>query len=97
MRAIDLSQVHRERGWEAYALRLLGDIAVQGDPPAYHQAAASYRQAQTLATELAMRPLQAHCHRGLGTLYAMICQREQTRAELSAAMILYRAMDMTFW
>ena len=29
-----------------------------------------------------MRPLQAHCHRGLGTLYATIGQREQARTEL---------------
>jgi class 3 adenylate cyclase/tetratricopeptide (TPR) repeat protein len=97
MRAFDLSQGHRERGWEAYALRLLGDIAVQGDPPAYQQAEAYYRQAQTLATELAMRPLQAHCYLGLGTLYATTGQREQARAELSMAIELYRAMDMTFW
>ena len=44
-----------------------------------------------------MRPLQAHCHHGLGTLYATAGRREQARAELSAAMTLYRAMDMTFW
>ena len=44
-----------------------------------------------------MRPLLAHCHSGLGTLYARIGQRQQARAELSAAMELYRAMDMTFW
>jgi hypothetical protein len=44
-----------------------------------------------------MRPLQAHCHLGLGTLYARINQREPARAELSAAVDLYRAMDMTFW
>ena len=44
-----------------------------------------------------MRPLQAHCHRGLGTLYATTGQREQARADLSAAIELYRAMDMTFW
>ena len=44
-----------------------------------------------------MRPLLAHCHRGLGTLYAKIGQREQARAEFSAAIDLYRAMDMTFW
>jgi hypothetical protein len=41
--------------------------------------------------------LQAHCHLGLGTLYARIGQREQARAELSAAIALYRAMDMIFW
>jgi len=44
-----------------------------------------------------MRPLQAHCHHGLGTLYAEIGWRELARAELSAAIDLYRAMDMSFW
>jgi hypothetical protein len=44
-----------------------------------------------------MRPLVAHCHLGLGTLYATTGQREQARAGLSAALDLYRAMDMTFW
>ena len=29
-----------------------------------------YRHALALAEELGMRPLQAHCHRSLGTLYA---------------------------
>ena len=44
-----------------------------------------------------MRPLQAHCHRGLGMLYATTGQREQARTALSTAIALYRAMDMTFW
>ena len=44
-----------------------------------------------------MRPLQAHCHRGLGTLYLKTGQQEQAHAELSTAIALYRAMDMTFW
>jgi hypothetical protein len=44
-----------------------------------------------------MRPLVAHCHRGLGTLYAATGQREQARTELTAAIALYRTMDMTFW
>ena len=44
-----------------------------------------------------MRPLQAHCHLGLGTLFAKIGQREQARTALSTAVDLYRAMDMTFW
>jgi tetratricopeptide (TPR) repeat protein len=41
--------------------------------------------------------LQAYCHQGLGTLYATTGQRQQAHAELSAAIVLYRAMDMTFW
>ena len=32
---------------------------------------------------LGMRPLQAHCHRGLGMLYTATGQREQARAELA--------------
>ena len=44
-----------------------------------------------------MRPLQAHCHRGLGTLYAAMGQREQACTELSTAIELYQAMGMTFW
>jgi hypothetical protein len=44
-----------------------------------------------------MRPLQAHCHLGLGTLYAKLARSEEARAELSAAIELFRAMEMTFW
>jgi tetratricopeptide (TPR) repeat protein len=87
----------QERGHQAYALRLLGDIAAHRDPPNDDQAEPHYRQALALAGELSMRPLQAHCHRGLGMLYATIGQREQARATLSTAIELYRAMDMTFW
>jgi tetratricopeptide (TPR) repeat protein len=96
-RAVDLSHVHKERGHEAWTLRLLGEIAMQRDPPHGDEAEASYRQALALAGELRMRPLMAHCHLGLGTLYTNVGQREQACAELSAALDLYRAMDMTFW
>ena len=44
-----------------------------------------------------MRPLQAHCHRGLGTLSATVGEREPARAALTTASEMYRAMDMTFW
>jgi hypothetical protein len=44
-----------------------------------------------------MRPLLAHCHVGLGTLYAKISQREEACTELATAIDLYGAMDMTFW
>jgi len=96
-RALDLSRNHKERGNEAWALRLLGEIASHPDPPDVETAEAHYRQAMALASELGMRPLLAHCHLGLGTLYSKIGRREQTRAELSTAIDLYRSMEMTFW
>jgi class 3 adenylate cyclase/tetratricopeptide (TPR) repeat protein len=96
-RALEFSRAHRERGHQAYALRLLGEIAAQREPPEVEPAKASYLQALALAEELGMRPLQAHCHRGLGTLYAKIGHRELARTECSIAIELYKAMDMTFW
>jgi len=95
--ALTLARVHQERGNEAYALHLLGEIAVRREPPERALAAAHYQQAHALAEELGMRPLQAHCHRGLGTLYVMTGQQEQACAALSAAIALSRTMDMTFW
>jgi tetratricopeptide (TPR) repeat protein len=96
-RALESFRTHQERGREAYALRLLGDIAAHQDPPEVEEAEASYRQALALTEELGMRPLQAHCHCGLGTLYTKTGQREQARTELAVAIELYRAMEMTFW
>ena len=61
------------------------------------QAAFSYQPALGLAEALGMRPLQAHCHRGLGMLYATRGQGEQARTALIMAIEMYRAMDMTFW
>ena len=96
-RALALAGEHQERGNQAYALRLLGDIAAHPQHPETEQATAHYRQALALAEELHMRPLQAHCHRSLGTLYATTDQREQARAALSTALEMYQAMEMTFW
>jgi tetratricopeptide (TPR) repeat protein len=95
--ALTRARAHQEWGYQAYALRLLGDIAARREPLEGTQSASFYCQALTLAKELGMRPLQAHCHRGLGTLYAMTGQREQARPELSTAIELYRAMEMMFW
>jgi tetratricopeptide (TPR) repeat protein len=97
VRALDLSRGHKERGHEAWALRLLGEIAAHQEPPEIEPAAHYYRQALTLAEELGMRPLVAHCHLGLGMLYAKTGQREHARGELSVAIEMYRAMEMTFW
>jgi class 3 adenylate cyclase/tetratricopeptide (TPR) repeat protein len=96
-RALARARDCKQQGYEAWALRLLGEIAVRRNPPQVESAAAAYQQAMALAEELGMRPLQAHCHLGLGTLDTKAGQWEPARAELSAAIVLYRAMDMTFW
>jgi tetratricopeptide (TPR) repeat protein len=78
-------------------LHQLGVVQIHADPPDVAQAEVHYQQALALAEALGMRPLQAHCHLGLGMLYAKIGRQEPARAELSTAIDLYRAMDMTFW
>ena len=95
--AFDLAREQKVRGNEALALFQLGAVHAQASPPDVQPAEARYREALTLAEALGMRPLQAHCHRGLGTLYAKTGRREQARAALATAIELYRAMEMTFW
>jgi tetratricopeptide (TPR) repeat protein len=96
-RALELSQNKKLGGVQAWAFRLLGEIQAHRDPPEAEQAEASYGQALGLAGELGMRLLKAHCHLGLGKLYAAIGRRAEARIELTAAIALYRAMAMTLW
>jgi len=96
-RTLALARAHQERGHEAYALRLLGDIAAHRNPPESEQVETHYRQAVALAEELGMRPLVAHCHLGLGTLYRRIGRLAEARAALPTAIDLYRTMEMSLW
>jgi tetratricopeptide (TPR) repeat protein len=95
--ALALAQQQKDRGEEALALHQLGVVHAHAPAPDVRQATASYQQALALAEELGMRPLQAHCHRGLGMLYVATGQREQARAALSTAVEMYQSMAMTFW
>ena len=97
VRGLEFCRAHAQQGEQAWALRLLGEIHAHRQPPEAELAAATYREALALAEALGMRPLQAHCHRGLGMLYATTGQPQQARAALAAAIDLYRDMDMTFW
>jgi class 3 adenylate cyclase/tetratricopeptide (TPR) repeat protein len=96
-RLLELSHTHTVRGYQAHACQLLGEVARHREPPDVDQATVHYRQALALAEELGLRPLQAHCHLGLGTLYARTGQRQKAHAALSTAIDLYRAMEMTLW
>jgi class 3 adenylate cyclase/tetratricopeptide (TPR) repeat protein len=96
-RAVMLARGRGERGSEAWALRLLGEIAAQPPRPDATAAAAHYGAAITLASELDMRPLLAHCHFGLGRLYRRTGQPERAREHVTTATAMYREMGMTSW
>jgi class 3 adenylate cyclase/tetratricopeptide (TPR) repeat protein len=95
--ALALAREQGERGNEAWALRLLGEIVTHADPPNMEQAKVHYCQALALADELGMRPLAAHCHLGLGTLYQRVGRDDEAQGELGTATEMYRAMEMTLW
>ena len=50
----------------------------------------------TLASELEMRPLMAHCHLGLGRLNRRTGKPEQAQERLSTATAMYGEMGMTY-
>ena len=94
-RAVETSP--SQRGFAAHALNLLGDIATHPDRFDAERGEDHYRQALALAEPRGMRPLVAHCHLGLGTLYRRTGKREQVQEHLTAATMMYREMDMRFW
>ena len=96
-RGLALARAHHGRNIEAYALWILGKIAVRGAPLERTQAAGHYRQALVLADALSMRPLAADCHLGLGTLYSQMERLEEARTALSTAIEMYRTMEMALW
>jgi tetratricopeptide (TPR) repeat protein len=95
--AVAFAREHRERGNEALALRVLGEVAGHGEFPNVERAEDYYRQSLALAEERAHGPLAAHCHCGLGTLYRKVGRDEQAQVELATAAEMYRAMEMPFW
>jgi class 3 adenylate cyclase/tetratricopeptide (TPR) repeat protein len=94
-RSIDFSQ--RQPGFAAHALHLLGDIHSHPDRFNAEAGTAYYRKALTLAELHGMRPLIAHCHRGLANVYLRIGNRETAREHLNAATAMYAGMGMDFW
>jgi tetratricopeptide (TPR) repeat protein len=94
---LSLAQEKKERGYEAWALRLLGEIAAREDPVDIGKAEDHYRQALALAEELGMRPLIAHCHVGLGKLYRRAGNYEKAKTHLTNGVVMMREMQMGLW
>lgn len=78
-RAHEVARRYGEVDHEAEALRVLGDIAVAGGPTLVADAEGHYRRALAIAIPRGARPLAAHCHLGLGTLF--LHTGEWTRAD----------------
>jgi len=93
-RALERARRKRERGYEGWALRLLGEIAATREPRATQAAADYYRGAIARGKELGMRPLMAQSYLGLGTLYAGDGMRAEASAALNTAMAMMEQLGM---
>ena len=94
-RAVALAGERGERGHEAWAHRLLGEVASHHHSP---DAAAEghYATSMALASELGMRPLVAHCHFSLGKLHSRVGERRASE-HLTTASTMFSDMGMRFW
>jgi tetratricopeptide (TPR) repeat protein len=96
-RALEVSRAHAERSHEAWALRLLGDVAAAGGPAELEQAWLAFEDAGKLAHELGMRPLVARCELGLARLACRSPGRADGSARLARAASLLRELQMPGW
>ena len=96
-RALGLARQHKERGHEAYTLRLLGEIAAREDPADIGTAEDHYCRALALAEALGMRPLIALCYVGLGKLHRRSGDLRLAKEHLKNGVTLMRGMEMGLW
>ncbi len=96
-RAVELTRYVKSRGSEAWAMRLLGEAEASQPVPLADDAQATYRHALARALELEMRPLQARCHLGLGTLARRLGHDREAQAEIQIARDMFRAIGMEYW
>jgi class 3 adenylate cyclase/tetratricopeptide (TPR) repeat protein len=96
-RALALSHQRHERGYAAWARRLIGDILSCRQAFDPGGAAVAYQEALSLAQALEMRPLVAHCHLGIGRLRQQADDHPTAADHLSRAATMYRDMEMRLW
>jgi predicted ATPase len=92
-RALALAVDHRERGHEAWARWLQGEILARRDD-GHPEAEAAYRAALERATALGMRPLVARCHLGLGRLFRQAGARALAEEQLVEALSHFCEMEI---
>jgi tetratricopeptide (TPR) repeat protein len=96
-RGLEMSVQTKDKGSQASLLRVLGHIMASRDSLDAEQAAVTFNQALILAQELGMRPMQAHCHLGIGQVHLKAKNLVEARSEILQAANLYRRMSMSFW
>ena len=96
-RALESARELEERGHEAWALTVLGEVVSQRHPANVVAAEQHYAEALALPELRGMRPIIAHCHLGLGKLYRRGDNGGQAQEHFTIAAAMYREMEMAYW
>ena len=94
-RALEISNKRGERGFEAWAMRVMASVKNAAQRP--EEAKNWYQRALKQASDLSMRPLVAHCHLGLADVHRHLGNEKQARLEKVSADEMYHSMGMTYW
>jgi hypothetical protein len=93
--AVDLTRLQQERGHEAAALRTLADVHAQLEGATLEAVEQRYAEARALASVLAMRPVVAGCHLGLGRFLRRAGHTERADEQLTIAERRFTEMGLT--
>jgi len=96
-RVLQSSRQKKSKPREAWALHLMGEIETRGGGDGSIGAERAFRDSLALALAHGMRPLQAHCHLGLGKLFAAAGDRVKAKDHLATATAMMREMEMGVW
>jgi len=93
--ALKLADERNERGFGTWAMLVKAKIHTKaGD---LEKAMKWYRQALDQAGDLSMRPLVAHCHKGLGNVFLHLGDKEKAQSENRASQEIYSSLGMARW
>jgi transcriptional regulator with AAA-type ATPase domain/tetratricopeptide (TPR) repeat protein len=95
--ALETARAHNERGYQAWARRLSGEIALARAVPDVEVATARFGDALAIAEELGMRPLLALTHRGLGGALGRGGDAAAAARHREIAATLLRDLGMGTW
>jgi len=96
-RELEFSRQQKGKGREAWALHLIGEIEARRGGDGLVAAARAFRESLALAVGHGMRPLQAHCHLGLGNVFTASRDHAKALEHCGIAAAMMREMGMGVW
>jgi class 3 adenylate cyclase/tetratricopeptide (TPR) repeat protein len=96
-RSLQLALEHKESAYEAFANRIIGDLASRREPVDAAKAAEHLQRAMLLAEERGMRPLMARCHLDLARFHRRAERPDKAAGHVTTAAAMFREMRMPLW